>query len=142
MSDRVAVFSKGRIEQIGTPVEIYERPATEFVAGFVGVSNILTRDGARVMLRPEKIRLVRPGDTASLQGWHMESGMVREAVYAGMVMRYAVELADGLVLTVIEMNAERPWLSPPFAAGDTALVAWRPENAVEIGAAGMAGVAG
>src|ERR1700724_801914 len=56
MSDRIAVFSDGRIEQVGTPGEIYERPANEFVAGFVGTSNLIERDGRRHTVRPEKIR--------------------------------------------------------------------------------------
>src|SRR5207253_10645576 len=56
MSDRLAVFNEGRIEQIGAPAEVYERPATEFVAGFVGVSNMLERDGRKFTVRPEKIR--------------------------------------------------------------------------------------
>ena len=59
MSDHVAVFNEGRIEQVGTPTEVYERPATEFVAGFVGTSNILERDGRRVCVRPERITLQR-----------------------------------------------------------------------------------
>ena len=56
MSDRIAVFNQGRVEQVGSPAEVYERPATEFVAGFVGVSNMLERDGRRFTIRPEKIR--------------------------------------------------------------------------------------
>ena len=58
MSDRIAVFNEGKIEQIGTPAEVYEHPATEFVAGFVGTSNVLERDGRRFTIRPEKIRLL------------------------------------------------------------------------------------
>ena len=62
MSDRLAVFNEGRIEQVGTPAEVYERPANVFVAGFVGVSNVLERDGRRFTVRPEKIRICRPGE--------------------------------------------------------------------------------
>ena len=61
MSDQIAVFNHGRIEQIGTPAEVYERPATEFVAGFVGTSNIVERDGRRCCVRPERIALRRHG---------------------------------------------------------------------------------
>src|SRR5207245_6477662 len=64
MSDRLAVFNEGRIEQIGTPAEVYERPATEFVAGFVGVSNVLERDGRRFTVRPEKIHLLDDAEAA------------------------------------------------------------------------------
>jgi putative spermidine/putrescine transport system ATP-binding protein len=61
MSDRLAVFNEGRIEQIGTPAEAYEQPATEFVAGFVGISNVLERDGRRFTIRPEKIHMTEDG---------------------------------------------------------------------------------
>ena len=62
MSDRIAVFNEGRIEQVSPPFELYEQPATEFVAGFVGVSNVLERDGRRFTIRPEKIQLLEDGD--------------------------------------------------------------------------------
>ena len=61
MSDRIAVFNEGRIEQVGTPAEVYERPANRFVTGFVGVSNLLERDGRTFTVRPEKIRLLEAG---------------------------------------------------------------------------------
>src|SRR5207302_5434335 len=64
MSDRIAVFSDGRIEQVGTPGDIYERPANEFVASFVGTSNIIERGGARLLVRPEKIRILDDGESA------------------------------------------------------------------------------
>ncbi len=72
MSDRIAVFNQGRIEQVGEPAEIYERPATRFVTGFVGVSNVLERDGRRFTVRPEKIRLLESTDDAP--GLHTERG--------------------------------------------------------------------
>src|SRR5439155_5728072 len=65
MSDRLAVFNNGKIEQVAAPAEVYERPATEFVAGFVGVSNVLERDGRRFTVRPEKIRILDEDDTGS-----------------------------------------------------------------------------
>ena len=64
MSDRIAVFNDGRIEQVSPPLELYERPANEFVAGFVGVSNLIERDGERMTIRPEKIELLEPGAPA------------------------------------------------------------------------------
>src|SRR6185312_9834780 len=79
MSDRIAVFSDGRLEQVGTPGEIYEQPANEFVAGFVGTSNTIVRDGRRYTVRPEKIRMLVDGevDDAAVRG------VVREVVYLG-----------------------------------------------------------
>ena len=76
MSDRIAVFSTGRIEQVGTPREIYERPVNEFVAGFVGTSNIVERDGRRFTVRPEKIRLLR-ADAPAPDGELSELGASR-----------------------------------------------------------------
>src|SRR6266480_278027 len=73
MSDRLAVFNQGRIEQLGTPVDVYERPATEFVAGFIGISNVLLRDGVRFVVRPEKIRMLAEGEQAG-PGMIVESG--------------------------------------------------------------------
>ena len=73
MSDRLAVFDHGRIEQIGAPAEVYERPANAFVAGFVGVSNVVERDGKRLTVRPEKIRMTDAGSEPA-SGWHAETG--------------------------------------------------------------------
>src|SRR5436309_4415255 len=86
MSDRLAVFNEGRIEQIGTPAEVYERPATEFVAGFVGVSNVLERDGRRFTVRPEKVKMLDVDETRG-----GELGRIHDVVYVGMFTRYVVE---------------------------------------------------
>ncbi|HKP19730.1 MAG TPA: ABC transporter ATP-binding protein [Gaiellaceae bacterium] len=125
MSDRIAVFNHGRIEQIGTPAEVYERPANEFVAGFVGVSNILERDGRRLAIRPEKIEL--RAETAD-----GEAGTIRDVVYAGAVTRYVVELDGGGALTVLKQNVEGPSEETSAENGRRVRLAWRPENAVEI----------
>ena len=94
MSDRLAVFNRGRIEQLGAPAEVYERPATEFVAGFVGTSNVLERDGRRFAIRPEKIRILDESD-AREPGARVEAGHVRDVVYVGVLTRYVVELDGG-----------------------------------------------
>ena len=65
MSDRLAVMNNGRIEQLGTPVEVYEHPVNEFVAGFIGVSNLLERGDRRFTIRPEKVTLTDPGTPAA-----------------------------------------------------------------------------
>ena len=85
MSNRIAVFNEGRIEQVGTPAEVYERPATRFVTGFVGVSNVLERDGQRFTVRPEKVRLLEGDEDGA--GLHTERGVIRDVAYAGMVTR-------------------------------------------------------
>src|ERR1700739_3168980 len=83
MSDRIAVLNQGRIEQIGTPVEVYERPRTDFVAGFIGVSNLIERDGRRITVRPEQIIFIADGQPDP-PGTHVEPGRVRDVIYAGV----------------------------------------------------------
>ena len=77
MSDRVAVFNRGRIEQLGPPAEVYEHPASEFIAGFVGVSNVIERDGRRYTVRPEKIHVLEEGEQPRA-GAHVEEGVVHD----------------------------------------------------------------
>jgi putative spermidine/putrescine transport system ATP-binding protein len=105
MSDRIAVFSTGRIEQVGSPREIYEHPANEFVAGFVGTSNIVERDGRRCTVRPEKVRLLAE-DAPMPDGRLTETGTVREVVYLGSVTRYVVALDRGGTLVALRQNDE------------------------------------
>ena len=156
MSDRIAVLNHGRIEQIGTPIEVYERPRTAFVAGFIGVSNLIERDGRRVTVRPEKITLLADGQPDP-PGAHVEAGRVRDVIYAGVLTRYVVELEAGGVLVVSRQNAEAPALpvdgpgdgSGPgpgsgsgssgddkggagVGRGDRVRIAWRPDQAFTI----------
>jgi putative spermidine/putrescine transport system ATP-binding protein len=120
MSDRLAVFNEGRVEQVGTPAEAYEHPQTEFVAGFVGVSNVLERDGERFTIRPEKIRMSEGGDG--------EPGVIREVVYVGMVTRYIVDLDSGGQLVVIRQNLETSSQEALEEQGKRVRLAWRPEH--------------
>ncbi len=130
MSDRIAVFNQGRIEQVSPPVELYERPATEFVAGFVGVSNMIEREGERFTIRPEKIQLADPG--APLDGLRSERGRVAEVAYAGMVTRYTVALEAGGELQVIRQNVEGTAVDAASEQGREVIVGWRPEQAVAV----------
>jgi putative spermidine/putrescine transport system ATP-binding protein len=121
MSDRLAVFNAGRIEQVGAPAEVYERPASEFIAGFVGVSNILDRGGRRFTVRPEKVALLDgPRD-----GLHTETGVVRDVAYAGMVTRYIVELDAGGELQVVSQNLETSSRDALEQRGRRVTVGWR-----------------
>jgi putative spermidine/putrescine transport system ATP-binding protein len=129
MSDRIAVFNEGRLEQISDPVELYEHPATEFVAGFVGVSNLLERDGTRFTIRPEKIQLLDPATQPN--GLRTERGRIAEIAYAGMLSRYTVELAGGGRLQVVRQNVEGA-ASDAAERGTEVLVGWRPEHAVAV----------
>jgi putative spermidine/putrescine transport system ATP-binding protein len=126
MSDRLAVFNEGRIEQIGSPAAVYEHPQTEFVAGFVGVSNVLVREGRRFTIRPEKIRMI---DDGAGEG---ESGTVREVVYLGMVTRFVVDLDGGGQLVVVRQNLETSSEEALSEQGKRVRLSWRPEHTYEI----------
>ena len=130
MSDRIAVFNEGRVEQVGAPAEIYERPATRFVTGFVGVSNVLERDGRRFTVRPEKIRLLEPTDDVT--GLHTERGVIRDVAYAGMVTRYLVQLDDGGELQVVRLNLETSSAKALEQRARQVTVGWRPEQTVAV----------
>jgi putative spermidine/putrescine transport system ATP-binding protein len=131
MSDRVAILREGRIEQIGTPVEVYERPASDFVAGFIGVSNLIERDGRQVTIRPEKIRVLDDGQPAE-RGAHVETGVVREVIYLGAVTRYVVDLEAAGQLVVVRQNLDSAE-QVLQARGRRVRLAWQPEQAFPIG---------
>jgi putative spermidine/putrescine transport system ATP-binding protein len=130
MSNRIAVFNEGRIEQVSSPVELYEHPVNEFVAGFVGVSNVIERGGERLTIRPEKIELLdsntAPGD------FHSERGKVVEIAYAGMVTRYTVALEQGGELQLIRQNVSSVSSEALPEQGKEVLVGWRPEHAAAV----------
>jgi putative spermidine/putrescine transport system ATP-binding protein len=130
MSDRVAVFNEGRIEQVGRPAEIYEQPATQFVGGFVGISNVLERDGTRFSVRPEKVRLLDGGGDE--RGLHTEQGVIRDVAYAGMVTRYLVELDAGGDLQVVRQNLETSSTEALEQRGRHVTVGWRPDQTVAV----------
>jgi putative spermidine/putrescine transport system ATP-binding protein len=135
MSDRLAVFNNGRIEQVGSPANVYEHPESEFVAGFVGVSNVLERDGRRFTVRPEKIRLLGEHEDPAA-GWIWERGRVREVVYVGMVTRYVVDLERGGVLSVVTQNLETTSTDVVEARDRPVRLEWRPEHTYEISTGG------
>jgi putative spermidine/putrescine transport system ATP-binding protein len=126
MSDRLAVFNEGRIEQIGAPAEVYEHPQTEFVAGFVGVSNVLEREGRRITIRPEKIHMLEGSGSGG------EPGVVREVVYVGMVTRYIVDLDSGGELVVVRQNLETSSQQALEERGKRVRLEWKPEHTYEI----------
>jgi putative spermidine/putrescine transport system ATP-binding protein len=130
MSDRLAVFDSGRIEQVGTPADVYEHPANEFVAGFVGVSNVVERDGRRFTIRPEKVRLLGERDDGG--ALHVEGGTVRDVAYVGMVTRYLIELDAGGELQVVRQNLETSSQEAQELRGRRVRVAWHDEQAFAI----------
>ncbi len=101
MSDRLAVFRSGRIEQVGAPSDVYEHPATEFVASFVGTSNVIATPVGRAVLRPEKIEISSLARSAGSAG---ATGRIEDVAYLGMVTRFTVRLDDGSTMTVARQN--------------------------------------
>jgi putative spermidine/putrescine transport system ATP-binding protein len=131
MSDRIAVFNDGRIEQIGPPAEVYEHPQSEFIAGFVGVSNVIERDGRRYTIRPEKLNLLEDGDEPA-DGSRVEAGVVRDVQYVGPVTRFHVTLDRGGELQVLAQNLEEGSSEVLEVKGRRVRVEWRPEQESEI----------
>ena len=130
MSDRIAVFNEGRIEQAGEPESVYERPANPFVAGFVGVSNLIHRDGRSFTVRPEKVRMLAAGDPA--EGLVVEEGTIDDVSYAGMVTRFHVALDGGDRLQVARQNLEQISHEDEGMRGQRVKVGWRREHTVAV----------
>ena len=136
MSDRIAVFNRGRIEQVGTPAEVYERPNSAFVAGFVGVSNLIsgpvaqaiTGSPAMFSVRPEKIHLADP-DAVVPEGCFGVAGRIRAVVYLGMVTRYQVDLDGGGELAVVEQNLRSTSMDALAAQGRPVKLIWERQYA-------------
>jgi ABC-type Fe3+/spermidine/putrescine transport system ATPase subunit len=127
MSDRIAVMERGRIAQLGTPVELYERPRTRFVAGFIGEANLFPLEGKTVAVRPERIELLHGGGSAD--GGPVLAGTVDEVNYLGERSRIVIALADGSRVIATERN-DGPLGRPlPWERGNPVLVRWRPESA-------------
>jgi putative spermidine/putrescine transport system ATP-binding protein len=139
MSDRLAVMNHGSIEQVGSPAEVYERPTTSFVAGFVGVSNTLSGNSARavtnsegpITIRPEKIHLL-DADATPGPSEASVTGRVRDVVYLGAVTRYVVELDLGGQLVVLQQNLQMSSMQVLEAKGRPVVLAWDRRHAQAI----------
>jgi spermidine/putrescine transport system ATP-binding protein len=157
MSDRIAVMNNGRYEQLGEPEVLYERPMTRFVAGFLGVSNLLPGavegdDGAyaavrladdtrirapralvgdtatvSVGVRPEKIRL-HEAEVEAPSGHNHMSGVVRDASYLGVSTQYLIEARGGAQIMVYEQNVERATKAELWAPGEAVQMTWSPDH--------------
>ena len=126
MSDRIAVMNEGVIEQLDGPEAIYERPTTEFVAGFVGVSNLLEDDGKRFTIRPEKIEIQDPGQTSN--GGPGAEGIVESSLYLGTATQLIVKVDDGVPITVLVPNASEAERQRLPGGGARVRLAWAPEH--------------
>jgi spermidine/putrescine transport system ATP-binding protein len=157
MSDRIAVMNHGRYEQLGDPEGLYERPTTRFVAGFLGISNLLPgtvegiedayavvrlADDTRVRapraaidghagvslgVRPEKIRLRAPADQVPPGHNHID-GVVRDASYLGVSTQYQIEARGGARITVYEQNVERATRAELWSPGEDVRMTWSPDH--------------
>jgi putative spermidine/putrescine transport system ATP-binding protein len=140
MSDRIAVFNEGKIEQVGTPAEVYERPASPFVAGFVGTSNLISGDVAKritgseqmISVRPEKIHLSFPNGTVDKDMFSIE-GVIRDVVYLGLFTRYLVEIEGGSDLVVVEQNLKSTSMDVLSAKGQKVCLAWQKDHISRVG---------
>jgi putative spermidine/putrescine transport system ATP-binding protein len=143
MSDRLAVFNRGRIEQVGPPADVYERPATAFVAGFVGTSNLLRGAAAEAIVgtagtftvRPEKIRLAEPGDPVG-DDETAASGRIRSVVYLGPDTRYVVALDAGGELVVTRQNLATSSMDALALEGRAVLLVWKRQHNFPVADAG------
>ena len=145
MSDRIAVFNNGAIEQVATPIELYERPATTFVAGFVGTSNLLEGEVAQRLIgergtfsiRPEKITLRHAGDSALPLAPQTDEcaakGTVREVVYLGSATHSVVDLDVGGHLTVLRQNLESSIDHALARRGEDVVLTWQRTHVVTLG---------
>ena len=141
MSDRIAVFSEGKIQQVGTPSDIYERPATPFVAGFVGTSNLLSGAVAKRITGSEKMFSVRPEKIhLSAENIKIEQdmlyidGIIRDVVYLGLFTRYLVEIEDGSDVVVIEQNLKTTSMDVLSAKGQKVRLQWQKDHISYLGA--------
>jgi len=132
MSNRLAVFNAGRIQQVGTPADVYEHPSTPFVAGFVGTSNLMSGEAARAVIgsdgtftvRPEKIRIGRP-DADPGSDEQSARGLVREVIYLGPDTRYLVALDVGGELVVTQQNLETSSMDVLTVQGEAVGLFWK-----------------
>ncbi len=140
MSDRIAVFNNGRIEQVGTPSEVYEQPATSFVAGFVGTSNLIEGEAALSILgregvysvRPEKLRVDLELDVELPEDEHSAIGTVAEVVYAGAATRFVVDLDAGGRLVAMQQNLQASSMDVLKLRDARVRLAWRREHEFSI----------
>jgi spermidine/putrescine transport system ATP-binding protein len=156
MSDRIAVMNRGRVEQVGTPEQVYDRPATTFVAGFIGVSNLMpavvsgpgevklengptvraepdglsSGDRCHAVVRPEKLRVETVGaeGDGAADGLPRVEGVVESSLYLGTATQIAVDLGGGVRMTVLVPNADEEERQRLPGGGAKVALSWEPEH--------------
>jgi putative spermidine/putrescine transport system ATP-binding protein len=139
MSDRIVVFNEGKIEQVGTPQQVYNQPATKFVAGFLGAANILTGQFAKAVFGSEKTMSIRPeriqihgANTSAKKGETAVSGVLVEKAFIGANTIYVMETDFGLKISISQTNRELPADDKGFVTGDRVTAIWQESHAAEI----------
>ncbi len=140
MSDRIAVFNEGTIEQVGSGAELYERPASRFVAGFVGTSNLVDGDSARQLfgddgihsVRPEKIRISTDVRAEPPPGQQSVTGTVADVIYVGAATRFVVDLDTGGRLVALQQNTESTSADVVGFRDTKVRLSWNKEHAVRV----------
>ena len=133
MSDRIAVFDKGKIQQLDRPATIYERPINEFVAGFVGVSNLIKGEAASELLGKSGTYTVRPEKiTIDGDGSRRAHGVVKEVEYLGPATRFIVDLEAGARLVVLRQNVEESSSDVLKMRGTTVNLSWDRESEYQV----------
>jgi spermidine/putrescine transport system ATP-binding protein len=154
MSDRIAVMNRGRVEQVSGPEEVYERPTTSFVAGFIGVSNLMPAtvsapgrvkldsgpevpaetgelgpgEGCAAVVRPEKLRVELVDGARSADGSPAVEGVVESSVYLGTATQITVGVGDGVRMTVLVPNADESERQRLPGGGARVVLSWEPEH--------------
>lgn len=124
MSDRVAVMNGGRIEQLGAPREIYDRPANEWIAGFIGDTNFLHANGKGVAIRPERLRISPTGEGLG--------GTVAATMIIGPVVQCVIRLDDGQEVLVREQRSGDLQGAEAFGEGERVVVSWAVGEALNL----------
>lgn len=124
MSDRVAVMNAGRIEQLGAPREIYDTPATEWIAGFIGDTNFVRVDGREVAIRPERVRVFANGEGLA--------GTVATTMIIGPVVQCVIRLDSGQEVLVREQRSGSEQGIEALAEGERVVVSWAEDEALEL----------
>jgi spermidine/putrescine transport system ATP-binding protein len=154
MSDRIAVMNRGKVEQVSDPEEVYERPTTSFVAGFIGVSNLMPAsvsapgtvkldsgpevpaatgelkpgEGCAAVVRPEKLRVDMAGEAPPAAGTPSVEGVVESSVYLGTATQLIVDVGDGVRMTVLVPNADEAERQRLPGGGARVVLSWEPEH--------------
>ena len=135
MSDRIAVFDRGRIQQLDKPSAIYERPTNEFVAGFVGISNLISGTAAQAILgksgtftvRPEKIHIGKPQSNM-----RSADGLIKEVEYLGPSTRFLVQLDAGVTLMALRQNSAESSLDVEALRNSRTTLSWEHSNEYQV----------